>query len=84
VPATGAAEPNRQQCFKIGTEFIVFLKIRKNSENQKNSTETKLTRARNMKIFETRNSVGLTELSTIFKKKPVVFENRFDPLRIFE
>jgi hypothetical protein len=66
VPATGAAEPNRQQCFKIGTEFIVFLKIRKNSENQKNSTETKLSRARNMKIFETRNSAGLTELSAIF------------------
>jgi hypothetical protein len=75
------------------SESVTFSKIQKNSvKTKKNSTETNLSRARNRKIFETRNSAGLiklstglTELSAGFLNKSAIFENpRFSPLRRFE
>jgi hypothetical protein len=54
------------------SESVVFLKIRC---KLKKSVETKLSHVRNTKNIETQNSAGLTELSTGFSKKLVIFQN---------
>jgi hypothetical protein len=71
------------QCFKIWRRIIIrwirsiFKNLEKFDENRKNSAETKLSRARNRKNFETWNLASLTELSVDFSKKLVIFEKPF-------
>jgi hypothetical protein len=54
------------------SESVAFLKIRC---KLKKSVETKLSHVRNTKNIEIQNSAGLTELSTGFSKKLVIFQN---------